>query len=917
MRTFRIAQGILLFLILYGIVTMAVAALPAFPGAEGFGTDTPGGRGGQVFVVTNLNAEGAGSLRAAIEASGPRIVVFAVSGIIRLPRTLNVNNPYLTIAGQTAPGDGVEVKGELGIKTHDVIIRYMRFRPGHPSAILPPDDRKDTHAINIVDDAYNVVIDHCSLSWGIDEVFSVYGDPHDVTLQWSIVSEGLYNASLAKPDDRGTDDPSDDIEKGHSMGALIGSENGITLHHNLMAHNDQRNPRLKADGTVDVVNNVIYNYAYSAGAATDDKGFLRINYVRNYVKKGTQSRDVAELELGHPTDKSSKGYAVYVEGNIGPHRTSDTQDQRLVVNRDGWNHLTGTRNDAPAINSMTSAQEAYEQVLNGAGAVLPKRDSVDQRIVAEVRTMGGAIITTPSQRPTALGGWPVLAPGTAPADSDSDGMPDSWETEHGLNPRDSSDSRGDWDGDGYTNIEEYVNSVIPGEVKVGAATIPSEGGAFPGERVRFTASYQGRPSADVIREMRFLVSTNLVEEIPQFYGMVTQVRKGVYQASIQPAPKQAFTGAVPLGVGTPKRDGSSLENKYFRFNTGESWVTVDPATGTITVTWDVTFLDAYGAKPAQSVFTYVAGRNGEKDMGKYDPIDNYGWHKRGSWAVWDPASLLRYGYFQEAYLENDSVHTQGRTCPLTTAGAVDFTRCSKWERGDLTYVIDKTTARKFTGYDTYVYVDQKQQGWVSQSLIEQNGVTSWARDCPIIRNSGVNWNACSWRKVDLSGTGLGLWKAYAAYTLTQGTTRSLTQSVIVGDLMNSWYRTCQNSATGAPDWNKCTAWTGPANMSAMKGLDGKKYGGYSSYSTWNGNEIQLIQRLVGADEVTEKSRTCRVVNGRPDWTGCDGKWTTTSLTTQAWAPDTLGKKPAGFTDLGVIYYYPKGETVPVAFEPRV
>ena len=303
-------------------------------------------------------------------------------------------------------------------------------------------------------------------------------------------------------------------------------------------------------------------------------------------------------------------------------------------------------------------------------------------------------------------------------------------------------------------------------------------------------------------------------------------------------------------------------------------------------------------------------------MGQYDPIDKYGWHKKGSWAVWDPASPLRYGYFQEAYLENDSVHTQGRTCTLTSAGAIDTARCGKWERGDLSYVVDKTAARKFTGYDTYMYVDQKQKGWVSQSLIEQDGKTSWARDCPFVRNIGVDWKSCTWRKVDLSGTGLGLWKAYAAYTLTQGTTRSVTQSVIVGDLMSSWYRTCQNSATGAPDWKTCTAWTGPSDMSAMKGLDGKKYGGFTSYSTWNGASVQLVQRLVAADGLTEKARTCQVTNGRPDWTGCDGKWTTTSLSTQAWAPDTLGKKPAAFTDLGVIYYYPKGETVPVASEPR-
>ncbi|MDD1654565.1 MAG: hypothetical protein LUO91_02510 [Methanomicrobiales archaeon] len=901
---------ILLLWVLYGVVVMATSALPAFPGAEGFGTDTLGGRGGTVYVVTNLNDSGPGSLRAAIDASGPRIVVFATGGTIICTRTLELNNPYITIAGQTAPGDGITVKGELAVKTHDVVVRYMRFRPGHPSAILPPDKRKDTHAINIVDNSYNVVVDHCSLSWGIDEDFSVYGEPHDVTLQWSIVAEGLYNASLAKPNENG-------YESGHSMGALIGSENGITLHHNLMAHNDQRNPRLKADGTVDVVNNVVYNYGYSAGAATDDRGLLRINYVGNYVKKGTQSKEVAELELGHPTDKTAKGYAVYVEGNIGPHRTSDSQDQRLVVDRGDWNHLTTTRNSAPLISS-TSAAVAYEQVLNGAGAVFPKRDAVDQRIVTDVRTMGGAILTTPSQR----GGWPVLASGTPPVDSDRDGMPDTWETAAGLNPRDASDAKGDRDGDGYTNVEEYANSIIPGEVKVGAVTIPSEGGAFPGERVRFTAVYQGtylnRPSTDVIREMRFLVSTSMKEEIPQVYCMVTQVKKGVFQASIQPAPKQLFTGAVPLGVGTAKKDGTSLASPYFRFNTGESWVSVDPATGSITVTWDVTFLDAYQKRTGQSVFTYVAGRNNEKDMGKYDPIDNYGWHRKGSWSVWDPASPLRYGFLQESYLETDGYHTQGRTCPLTPAGTISTAKCTPWTRADLTYAID-TNARQFHGYDAYVYLDNKQQGWVAQSLIQNDRYTSWVRECPIVRNSGPNWKACSWKKVDLSGAGLGHWKAYAAYTLTQGTTRSLTQSMIKGeDFASSYYRTCRNSATGAPDWSTCTAWSGPANVSAMKGLDGTQYPAYTSYSVWNGNEVSLVQRLIAVDGVTEKSRTCKVVNGRPDWTSCDGTWTTTNLlTSQAWAKDANGKIPKGFTELGVIYYYPKGETVPVAFEPRV
>jgi len=170
------------------------------------------------------------------------------------------------------------------VKTHDVVIRYMRFRPQPPSAILPADKRKDTHAINIVDESYNVVIDHCSLTWGIDEVFSRTGIPRRDD---PVVHCGRRALQREPPLRR----------EGHSMGMLIGADRGISIHHNLMAHNNQRGPRLKTKGTVDVVNNVVYNWGDSPGVATDDKGFQSINYIGNYVKKGPQSKDASEMAL--------------------------------------------------------------------------------------------------------------------------------------------------------------------------------------------------------------------------------------------------------------------------------------------------------------------------------------------------------------------------------------------------------------------------------------------------------------------------------------------------------------------------------------------------------------------------------------------------------------------------------------------
>ncbi|MGR8934303.1 MAG: pectate lyase family protein [Gammaproteobacteria bacterium] len=413
---------------------------PAFPGAEGFGAKAIGGRGGRVLEVINLNDSGPGSLRAALTAGGPRIVVFRVSGIIKLLKPIKIVEPYLTVAGQTAPGSGITLRNDpsntrtpLRVLTHDVVIRYLRSRPG-PSTL--PSSTLDAFDIG---SGYNIIVDHCSFSWATDEVFSTgHGDnsppPYDLTVQWSIIAEALKNSTA----------------KGgkHGKGSLIG-EGGdrISLHHNLYAHNLERNPRIKTNGIVDIVNNVIYNAGFkgSWGASHStpayDAGANRINYVANYFKAGVNS-GTADYVI------STGGRAeIYVADNVVPHNLVRPKDKHSIVK---------LRHPAAPVTT-TSAQQAYRQVLETAGASLPSRDAVDQRLIADVRNGTGRIIDDPAD----IGGWPEMRSGTPPEDNDHDGMPDAWETAHKLNPKDAADGPRDADNDGYSNVEEYLNGTDP------------------------------------------------------------------------------------------------------------------------------------------------------------------------------------------------------------------------------------------------------------------------------------------------------------------------------------------------------------------------------------------------------------------------------------------------------------------------
>ena len=413
--------------------------LPAFPGAQGFGTDTPGGRGGVVVLVTNLNDDGPGSLRAACRLAEPRIVVFRVSGIIDLDSTLVVDQPFITIAGQSAPGSGICLRRSgLSIRTHDVVVRHIRSRPGDLSG-------RAIDALSIGGDSRRVVLDHCSASWSVDETLSPSGRIGDITIQWCLISESLNYSVHPKG--------------AHGYGSLSRAIGGVSWHHNLWAHHNARNPRLgDAYGEppwprFDVRNNVMYNYGAICSGMTG--GVMEVNYVANAIRPGPDSRRSRPPIVM----KSDARTTYYISGNLVFGNSELTDDNEKFFDRvahAGFRlvQLADSPFDVPAIQASDAAV-AFEQVLAGAGAICPARDSVDRRIVDEVKNGSGRLIDSQWE----VGGWPGYPSMRPPADSDRDGMPDQWEKAAGLDPRDPSDSSSDRNGDGYSNIEEYLNEL--------------------------------------------------------------------------------------------------------------------------------------------------------------------------------------------------------------------------------------------------------------------------------------------------------------------------------------------------------------------------------------------------------------------------------------------------------------------------
>ena len=463
---------------------------PAFPGAEGFGRYVTGGRGGKVYHVTNLNDAGEGSLRWALNQNGAKTIVFDVSGTIHLKSSLDISKGNVTIAGQTAPGDGICVADyPMQIKTNNVIVRYMRFRLGNKNVQVNGADGWDGFGGF---DQSDIIVDHCSVSWSIDECLSIYGNKN-TTVQWCLVAQSLQDAGHSKGS--------------HGYGGNWGGS-GASFHHNLMAHHESRVPRLgpryttQLDERMDMRNNVFYNYC---GNGCYGGEAMNVNIVNNYYKPGPGTAQIGTTKqeriagLGIRTESYITSYPDYaptlhvwgkyfVEGNVNPKYNAVTNDnwQYGIYNQINASSNDGLYNEEVkdsirlsqpidyVVTTTHTAEQAYEKVLAYAGASL-HRDTFDDLMVSDTReglaTYTGAgnhkgiIDSQEDNRPADASddwsAWPTLNSAPAPADTDRDGMPDDWEAANGLNPNDASDGA-ITTSDGYTNLEHYLNSIVAG-----------------------------------------------------------------------------------------------------------------------------------------------------------------------------------------------------------------------------------------------------------------------------------------------------------------------------------------------------------------------------------------------------------------------------------------------------------------------
>ena len=474
-------------LLLMPLAVMAEEKTPAFPGAEGFGRYVTGGRGGQVFHVTNLNDSGYGSLRWALQQNVAKTIVFDVSGTIHLESGLSISG-NTTIAGQTAPGDGICVADyPCSIKGNNVIVRYMRFRLGNKNVLKDGADGWDGFGGF---DQKDWMIDHCSVSWSIDECLSVLGNKN-TTVQWCLVAQSLVNSGYSKG--------------AHGYGGNWGGSDA-SFHHNLIAHHTSRTPRLgprpttQLDERMDMRNNVIYNWG--GNGCYGGEG-MTVNIVNNYYKPGPGTASRSEgiqkriAGVGVRTNEYVKTYPAYapalhlwgkyyVTGNVNSKYTDVTNNNWTIgfLNQIDGNSCDGTftqaTKDSIKLNqpmdfvytTTHTASKAYEKVLDYVGAC-KSRDSFDEMMVSDTRNgkashtgkglSSGFINSQDDNKPTGAGSdwsaWPTLNSTEAPKDTDGDGMPDDWETANGLNPNDATDGNLTNE-EGYTNLELYMNALV-------------------------------------------------------------------------------------------------------------------------------------------------------------------------------------------------------------------------------------------------------------------------------------------------------------------------------------------------------------------------------------------------------------------------------------------------------------------------
>jgi pectate lyase len=441
-------------LALWLCVTPALRALPAFPGSEGWGTETPGGRHGRVLFVTSLADSGPGSLREALLTKGPRTILFRTSGIIQLEKPIRVGGPELafaTVAGHSAPGGGITITGSdfiLQNGLHDVVFRHVRFRACNEGPTVHSNCR-------------NVVFDHCSFSWAADENLDIYVDTTDVTISHCVFAEGLINGDHVKG-------------AGHSCGLLVGKgADRVSIHHNFFTGNSARNPLLLGGNlkkwrdahvlhpAFDVRNNLVYN---ARGGQLHIMAGPQVNIVGNVFVHGPDTvPHIAEIGLPDVNDEetTTEGTKLYVLDNVGPHLKNGDQWSMIF---DEPHRKWGPRPEVyralqpipgPPVTTVPSA-EVPKLVLAQAGA-LP-HDETDQRLIREFHARHGAAGAPERRRDTP---FPPPMAGNALPDQDQDGMPDAWETQHGLDPTAAADCWADPDQDGYGNLEEFLNGTDP------------------------------------------------------------------------------------------------------------------------------------------------------------------------------------------------------------------------------------------------------------------------------------------------------------------------------------------------------------------------------------------------------------------------------------------------------------------------
>ena len=553
-----------------------VKGVLAFPTAEGGGMYATGGRGGDVYVVTNLEDSGEGSLRYGIETAPAegRIIVFNVGGTINLKSTLSFKGKKnITIAGQTAPGDGITVAGyDTSISdSENIVIRFVRFRVGTEN-LLNGGDSMDALWGR---DNDTFIIDHCTFSWNTDETLSTYRGKNG-TVQWCLISESLTVSGHSKGR--------------HGYGGIWGGDNTV-FQYNLIANHTSRNPRIGGgsmgdpvtDGstaTLQLSNNVLYNHGYFACYGG---GFTYTNFINNYTKPGQGTRDSLTNTLLSFGENGKVG-GVYYAGNVLEGNADVTKDNSRgfrVDSSDGQTSVSDTLYKAEAFNQITlrSAEDCYELVLNSAGATYPHRDAVDARVVAQVKTDTGTYINTPNE----VGGYPAEYAEADKPDTDKDGIPDDWEKEHGLDPKDGTDSRtlcltnkDDKETYGYAWIEVYFNELV-GEVskaeyvaKNPTVTIDLPDNTLVDEGDSLTVTATASSGAGIEKVVFFNGSTPVatVESAPYTYTYTDSIAKdGTYYISVRAYDKkgnktQSNTSRVYVNstAGTGKWSSSDIGN---------------------------------------------------------------------------------------------------------------------------------------------------------------------------------------------------------------------------------------------------------------------------------------------------------------------------------------------------------------------